>query len=160
MNNVAMISIKPEYSSKILSRTKSIELRRSSLGLSKDDVLLVYESSPKQVLGLWFYIAEVETLPVDKMWVKYHAKLGINHEEYITYYNGSTEATGFHIGDIYQLETPIPLHTIKELVPDFVPPQSILWIRDDILRFQKLLSVITPKIPSEILPQTPLLKDY
>lgn len=154
-----MISIKPEYSSKVLSREKSIELRRSSLGLSKNDIVLVYESAPKQVLGFWFYIADVEILPVEDMWVKYHETLGIDYEEYKEYFAGSRDATGFHIGELYQLRPPISLQTIKNLVPDFTPPQGILWIRDDTLRYRKLLSIMSPRIPEQILPQIPMFTD-
>jgi predicted transcriptional regulator len=159
MNNAGIISIKPEYSSKILSGSKTIELRHSTLGLEKDDFVIVYESAPKQVLGFWFRIADVETYPIASMWTKYGGRLGIDHEGYLTYFDSCTEATGLHIGEVYGLNPPIPLAKIKELVPGFVPPQGILWIRDDIWRFKKLLSIISPQLPAEVLPQLCLFTD-
>ena len=159
MNNVAIMSIKPEYSSKILSHTKSIELRRSSLGLAKDDIVIVYESAPKQVIGLWFRITDVETLPVMEMWEKYSDKLGIDRDTYLSYFGDCTEATGLHIGDTFPLDPPIPLGVIRELIPDFVPPQGITWIRDDVLRFKRLVCAISPPLPSDVFRQLCLFSD-
>jgi len=159
MNNVAIMSIKPEYSSKILSHTKKIELRHSSLGLAKDDIVIVYESAPKQVIGLWFRVMDVETLPVMEMWEKYSDILGIDRNSYLLYLEGCTEATGLHIGDTFPLNPPISLNSIKELVPDFVPPQSITWIRDNALRFKSLVCAISPPLPSDIFSQLCLFSD-
>jgi predicted transcriptional regulator len=160
MNNVALMSIKPEYSSKILTRVKDIELRRSSMGLAKNDIVIVYESAPKQVLGLWFRIADVETLPVTEMWSKYDGKLGIDQDSYFSYFEGCAEATGLHIGDVFPLDPPISLSRIRDLVPDFVPPQGILWVRDNALRFKNLVCEISPPLPSEVFHQLCLFNDH
>ena len=159
MSNIAILSIKPEYSSKILSGSKTMELRHSTLGLKKDDIIMVYESAPKQSLGFWFRIAATEVLPVSEMWRRHSDRLGIDFESYTTYFNGFEEAAGFHIGEIYVLTPPIPLLKIKELVPDFVPPQGIIWVRDNVLRFKKLLREISPPIPIGSIPQKVLFSD-
>ncbi|MBF8303811.1 MAG: hypothetical protein HW399_186 [Dehalococcoidia bacterium] len=159
MNNVAIMSIKPEYSSKILSRTKNIELRRSPLGLAKGDIVIVYESAPKQALGLWFRIRGIETLPIEEMWEKYKDRLGIDRNSYLLYFEGCAEATGLHIGDIFPLDPPIPLRVLKEMIPDFVPPQSIVWVRDDVLRFKNLVCSISPPLPPDVFNQLCLFGD-
>ncbi len=153
MSNVALISIKPEYSSKILNRVKEIELRRSSMGLVKNDVVIVYESAPKQTIGFWFRVADIEILPVAEMWSKYKDKLGIDKESYFSYFEGCTEATGLHIRDVFPLDTPIPLIRIKELVPNFVPPPGLIWVKDNGLRFKDLVCAISPPLPEEAFQQ-------
>ena len=51
MSSAAILSIKPVYANQILAGTKAIELRKSSMGLSAGDVILVYSSAPEQQLG-------------------------------------------------------------------------------------------------------------
>jgi predicted transcriptional regulator len=159
MSNIAILSIKPEYSSKILSGCKTIELRHTTLNLKKDDIVIVYESAPKQSLGFWFRIIATEVLPVNEMWNRYRDRLGIDFESYTAYFSGSEEAAGLHIGDVFELSPQIPLVKIKELVYDFVPPQGIIWVRDNVLRFKKLLKEIYPPLPAESVPQPMLFKD-
>jgi predicted transcriptional regulator len=159
MSNIAILSIKPEYSSKIISGRKTIELRHTTLNLKKGDIIIVYESAPKQSMGFWFKIAATEVLPVLEMWNRYHDRLGIDFESYMAYYEGCNEAAGLHIGDVFELCPQIPLAKIKEFVYDFVPPQGIIWVRDNVLRFKKLIKELNPSLPKDSMPQPLLFKD-
>jgi predicted transcriptional regulator len=159
MSNVVIISIKPEYSSEILSGSKTIELRRSTLGLSRNDIVIVYESAPKQALGFWFRVAKVEVLSIDEMWTTYGNRLGIDHESYLAYFNDCPQATGLHVGEVHRLNPAIPLARIKEVVPDFMPPQGVLFVRDNNGRFKKLLSMISPALPDDTFQQLPLFSE-
>src|ERR1041384_1865410 len=123
MSTGAIISIRPQYSNKILAGTKTIELRKSAMGLSEGDVVLVYSSAPEQRFAFWFRIQKIEALPVNKMWDSHSHQLGIGFEDYSAYFDGLTMAVGFHIGEVQPL-TPIPLKEIELLVPGFVPPQG------------------------------------
>src|ERR1700722_13839551 len=122
MSTSAIISIKPVYANQILAGTKTIELRKSAMGLNEDDVILVYSSAPEQRLAFWFRIRMVESLPVQKMWDLHSAHLGIGFEDYLAYFNGLKNAVGFHVGDLQPIE-PIPLKETERLVEGFVPPQ-------------------------------------
>ena len=159
MNNIAILSIKPEFSSKILAGLKDIELRHTTLNLKKGDIVIVYESAPKQTISFWFRVKKIEILPINEMWNKYNNSLGIDLEDYNAYFKGSEKALGLHIGELNQLSPPIPLAKIKKLVPDFVPPQGIIWVRDNVLRFKKLLPEISPPLPDSSIPQRELFKD-
>lgn len=159
MSNVAILSIKPAYSSQIVSGHKTIELRHTTLNLKKGDFVIVYESAPKQSLGFWFKIAATEVLSVNEMWTRYQDRLGIDFENYKAYYEGCEEAAGLHIGEVFELCPPIPLVKIKEFVYDFVPPQGIMWVRDNVLRFRRLLKEIYPPLPEYSVPQPMLFKD-
>ena len=118
------------------------------MGLTKQDIVIVYESAPKQVIGFWFRIKRAESLPVEQMWDKYQSILGIDKESYFAYFEGCTEAIGFHIGRCSQLHPAIPLNKVKEIVPDFVPPQGLIWVRDNVLRFKELICAICPPLPT------------
>ena len=159
MSRLAILSIKPEYAHRILNRTKDIELRRTQMGINSGDVLLIYTSAPEQCISGWFRVSKVETLPVDKMWKKYHARLGIGHEEYLKYFEGVEEAIGLHISEVQCLEPVIPLNDIQILVDGFFPPQGTIGIKSEFGRYGKLLEKIKPKLPDDILPQLSLFKE-
>ena len=75
MNRLALLSIKPEFAFRILNRTKTIELRRSQMGIKTGDVLLIYISAPAQRLGGWFRVTKVEIHSISEMWKRYHSSL-------------------------------------------------------------------------------------
>jgi predicted transcriptional regulator len=128
------------------------------MGLHPGDAIVVYSSAPTQCLTLWFQIKTVEVLSVTQMCNRYHGELGINHEDYLTYFMGLDFAVGLHIGEVHPV-TPIPLHRIEDLVPGFVPPQGILWLRDDVGRFEKLLAQFSIPLPASSFPQQSLIFD-
>src|SRR5437879_856164 len=122
------------------------------MGLKPDDVVLVYSSAPDQQLAFWFRIRDVEALPVEEMWARYSGCLGITRADYDVYFEGSESATGLHVGDIHRL-TPIPLEQIQRHVPGFVPPQGLIWLREEMGRYASLLSNLSDPLPKEALPQ-------
>src|SRR6266567_763223 len=100
MSTSAIISIKPVYANQILAGTKTIELRKSAMGLTENDVILVYSSAPEQRFSFWFRIGRVESLPVRKMWDLNEKQLGIGFEDYSLYFSGLEFAVGFHIAQL------------------------------------------------------------
>jgi predicted transcriptional regulator len=156
MTEAVVLSIKPVFARQILEGRKTIELRRSALGLHAQDVVIVYVSAPEQALGFWFRVAKVETTAVEEMWQRNHAVLGIARKDYLEYFAGSALACGFHVGELHKLEPPVSLSEIRLLVPGFVPPQSMLILRDAWGQYSTLLSRICPPLPRDVLPQQSL----
>ena len=152
MSTTAILSIKPVYANQILAGTKTIELRKSSMALTEGDVILVYSSSPEQSLAFWFRVKAVETLPVELMWNQHHKRLGIQKDDYMAYFDGLEVAVGFHVGELQSIE-PIHLRQIENLVPGFVPPQGIIWLRDDLGKYKTLLSRLSVPLPDDVFPQ-------
>ncbi|PWU11123.1 MAG: hypothetical protein C5B50_24050 [Verrucomicrobia bacterium] len=155
MSTAAILSIKPIYANQILAGSKTIELRKSSMGLRAGDVILVYSSAPEQKLSFWFRIECVEKLPVREMWSKHHQTLGINEEDYLAYFLDVPLAVGFHVGAVHPLR-PIHLAEVEELVPGFVPPQGIIWLKDELGRFRNLLARLSPALPDDVFSQQSL----
>jgi predicted transcriptional regulator len=153
MSSAVILSIRPEYARRILGGEKTIELRRSPMGLEPRDVVLVYISAPDQCLGFWFRIANIETLPVDEMWRRHNSRLGIEEEPFLSYFRGSRMATGLHVSDVHPLVPEISLATIRALVPDFVPPQGLIRLRDTTDRYEELLSKLSAPLPADAFPQ-------
>jgi hypothetical protein len=63
------------------------------------------------------------------------------------------------VGEVHRLNPAIPLARIKEVVPDFMPPQGVLFVRDNNGRFKKLLSMISPALPDDTFQQLPLFSE-
>ncbi|MGA2451705.1 MAG: ASCH domain-containing protein [Polyangiaceae bacterium] len=156
MSSAIILSIRPEYAHRILDGTKTIELRRSAMGLVPDDVVLVYVSAPDQRFAFWFRVARVEALPVDDMWQRYHERLGIEREQYLAYFAGSRTATGLHVGEVRPLLPEIPLDEVRALMPDFVPPQGQIRLRDSVGRYAAFLSRLSTPLPPDVFPQQAL----
>lgn len=148
MSNVAIISIKPFYANQILRGTKTVELRRSPMGLMKGDIVLVYFLAPEQQLRMWFRVKDIETLPVAEMWRRYRDNVGIVHKDYLAYFGDSATATGIHVSEVNALEPGISLDELQQLVPGFTPPQGIIWLRDSVGRFERLLPRLSVPLPS------------
>jgi predicted transcriptional regulator len=128
------------------------------MGLSEGDVILVYSSAPEQRIALWFQIKTVESMSVVKMWEQRKDLLGISYEDYVQYFTDVNIAVGLHIGEVHPL-TPIPLREVEQLVPGFVPPQGLIWLRDDFGRFERLLSRLSTPLPAAAFPQQSLMFD-
>jgi len=158
MSSAAILSIKPVYANQILAGTKTIELRKSSMGLNAGDVILVYSSAPEQHLGFWLRVKDVEVLPIEKMWQRYQERLGIGYDVYAAYFSGVHAAVGLHIGEVHRL-VPIPLQEIQQLVPGFVPPQGIIWLREEFGKYERLVPRLSDPLPKEIFPQQSLAFD-
>lgn len=156
MSAAAILSIKPVYANQILGGTKKIELRKSPMGLSAGDVILVYSSAPKQQITFWFQIASVEVCSVDEMWARNQSSLGIDYQDYLAYFSATSTAVGLHVGKI-QAVSPISLARIEELVPDFAPPQGLIWLKDEIGRFERLLAALSTPLPAHVFAQQPLM---
>lgn len=155
MSAAAILSIKPVYANRILAGTKTIELRKSSMGLHSGDIIVVYASAPEQRIHFWFQIRNVETLAVEEMWNRYSLQLGIDYKDYAEYFSEQSSAVAFHIGNIQRV-TPIPLKMIEDLVPQFVPPQGLIWLRDEFGKFEQLLTALSQPLPGKIFAQQSL----
>jgi predicted transcriptional regulator len=156
VSSAVILSIKPEYARRIADGTKTIELRRSSMGLEPGDVVLVYISAPEQRLAFWFRIDRIESLGVEEMWRKYHERLGIEREPYLAYFADASTATGLHVGELRRLTPEISLAEVRTILPGFVPPQGLIRLRDSIGRYQELLARLSAPLPPDVFPQQPL----
>jgi predicted transcriptional regulator len=128
------------------------------MGLAAGDGILVYSSAPEQRFAFWFRIKIIETLRIEEMWRKHHRHLGIAFEDYSGYFSGLRDAVGLHIGEVHPFHA-ISLSEIEELVPGFVPPQGIIWLRDEFGRFRELLSRLSSPLTDSLFPQQSLRLD-
>jgi predicted transcriptional regulator len=128
------ISVKPEFAKKIIAKEKKIELRKVRPHVKMGDYVIIYASSPlKSVIGFGMIQQIIETSP-EQMWEKYSSILGIDKLRFDEYYDGKERAIGIEINEIQKI-TPIHLEDLRNVAPNFQPPQVYRYISDmDICR--------------------------
>ena len=133
--NILLLSIKPEYASKIFSGEKTVELRRVRTRLIQDDIVLVYVSSPtKALVGLF----EVENIIKEKIelqqdiknyWNLVYEKAGISSQDFEKYYQGASFFVGIFLRNPRKFDVSINLINLRKQIPEFTPPQSYRYLK-------------------------------
>lgn len=118
-----LLSIKPEYSERILSGEKKFEFRRK-LAARKVSKILIYTSAPKMKV-----VGEVEVtgrlaLSPDKLWKKTSVAAGISQEKFMAYFSKTENAFAYQLGNVkkFKHERSLSDYGIK------TPPQSFVYI--------------------------------
>ena len=124
MKKYVLISIKEEYSERILEGTKTIELRKSKPNVNPGDYAIIYCTSPtKAIVGL-ANIKQIIIHTPKRMWRLYSRQLGINKADYFEYYGESEKAVGIVLSNVTSLSNRICLDIIRKHIPTFTPPQT------------------------------------
>lgn len=131
-----VLSIKPEYATKIVAGLKTVELRRRfPYGTVTGAKLFVYATVPIQAVIGYATIATVEEHPVERVWALYHDVAFIDRPDFNTYYDGKDTGFVIRLKEPVALPNAVPLTTLKEQL-DFTPPQSFAYADD---RFRQLI---------------------
>ena len=127
-NKYLFISVKPIYAQKILSREKSIELRKLKPKVSPGDYIIIYASEPqKAVVGFGLIKRVIVTTP-QEMWNSHSKNLGIDKKSFGDYYAGKSKAVGIVIDSVRSLTIPIPLSKLRGIDASFAPPQVYRYV--------------------------------
>lgn len=124
-NDVALLSIKPNFAEAILGGVKKFEFRRGRI--KRDiDFILIYASSPQKAL---VGFAKVEKIISDtplKLWKLTGKQGGISHQEFMDYFKGKNSGHAIQIKEIHRFDPIKP----KDIIDDFRPPQSFMYVDD------------------------------
>ncbi len=143
--NILLLSIKPEYAEKIFSGKKKVELRRVRSRLKMGDLVLVYVSSPTKALVGSFevdYISQIKIeIPADLnvFWEIVQVQAGITHEEFKSYYKGASVCIGIFVKNSKNFASPIDLKQLRQKIPEFRPPQSYRYLKENELNILESL---------------------
>lgn len=127
---IKALSIKRIYAERIIDGSKKIELRKRSIGMELGDLILLYETTPDSIIKGGFIADKTISLPVDKMWSKYHHILGVDKEFYDIYFANCELAYGTFVYQSFGFPS-ISLTQLHELCPRFTPPQATINWRED-----------------------------
>lgn len=120
-----LMSIRPEYSSRIFAGTKTFELRRRPVKITRGDVVLVYETSPTCAVVGAFAVKGVRASSPRQIWRELFASLGVSRAAYDAYFEGAPGAWAIEVDRVRRVQ-PIGLDQVRNKLDGFVPPQSYL----------------------------------
>jgi predicted transcriptional regulator len=128
-----VLSIRPEYATKIMSGEKTVELRRRFPGGTVTGArAYIYATAPIQGIIGWATIADVKSMSPKEIWAKYQAVACIGAEDFWQYFADVESGFVLELIDVVAPPAPIGLSALKAHL-NFVPPQSYCYA-DDTLR--------------------------
>lgn len=135
-----VLSIQPRYAKKIFSGDKTVELRRVRPRLSQGITLLIYVSSPVKALNGIGTVARVTSGEPSVLWDEVGDETAISRTEYDVYFSDAEIGFAIHLQEVRRFTEPIPLRTLRELWPEFHPPQCYRYFTpEELLAFRQLL---------------------
>lgn len=125
-----LLSIKPEFSEKILSGEKRYEFRKTKFSdPSEVESIYMYASSPVQRIVGAFTIGEITTGEPETLWAKYGEESGIDERsQFMDYYAGTETGHAIEVEDVTRLSQPVDP---RDFIHDFRPPVSFQYVNGE-----------------------------
>lgn len=127
MERALFISVKPEYVEKIFNGSKTIELRKSIPNVNKDDLIIIYSTSPVMSVIGTCRVKEIISNRPTKLWNDHSNKLGIERKKYFEYFEGKETAVGIILKDVKRSKKEISLEKLRAKFRNFHPPQTFRY---------------------------------
>lgn len=110
----AMISIRPEFVNSILAGTKTVEVRRRFIKLSKGTTLWIYSTLPTGAIVATATLSCIDHDTPKYLWQKYQKNIDILKKDYNLYFHGCSYGVALTLSLIKKI-SPIPLDRIREI---------------------------------------------
>lgn len=136
VGRVALFSIHPHYARAILQGSKGVEFRRQGLPGDVSHVVIYATSPIQQVIGM-FEIAGVEKMSPRRAWKQHGRVGGIERTAFERYYTNADHAFVIRVRNPQTFPTPLLL---AELDENLRPPQSYMYLREDVLDRLRVLA--------------------
>lgn len=122
------LSIHPRFVDKILSGEKTIELRRRRPRSVAGGWIAIYATTPQRQLRGIARVTEVRVGGVRDMWPQARLQAGVTKKEYESYFSDCERAVGIVLADPVSFAEPVSLERLRELWPNFQPPQGFRYL--------------------------------
>ena len=118
-----LLSIKPEYVSKILLGSKKYEYRKR---LAKEEVsaILIYSTAPTMKVVASVNVINRLSAPPTVLWEKTKKDAGISRAKYREYFKGCKKAYAYELGEVKVFNTE---KTLLDFGIEFTP-QSFVYV--------------------------------
>lgn len=121
---LVLMSIRPQYSEPIFAGTKRVEFRRRCFR-DKNVSVLVYSSSPVQMVEGWLGVRRVVEAAPSRLWKDYADVGGISREMFRDYFDGCALGFAIEISSAHRLDASLPLRRVGPIAR---PPQSYQFL--------------------------------
>ena len=120
-----VLSIKPEFAEKIFNGTKKFEFRKSIFKQTNIKSVLVYASSPVQMVIGEFEIEQIIKSDLETLWSLTKQDAGISKEFFLEYFSDKMDGYAIQVKAARRFKKP---RNLKEHY-NLVPPQSFAYLR-------------------------------
>ncbi|PMS12224.1 ASCH domain-containing protein [Trinickia caryophylli] len=135
-----LISLESRHAENILAGKKRVELRRRRMHVSEGDIVWLYVKSPVAAVVGCAVVGQCMTDGPAALWKHCGDISGLVRSEFMSYFNGVTEAFAMGVRDPKSIERPVSLVDLRKVLPKFHPPQFYCWL-DSASALRKLLVV-------------------
>jgi predicted transcriptional regulator len=139
-----LVSIRPNYASKILDGDKTVELRRKfpEVG-AKGMTALLYSSGPVSAIVGYARIKHVLKLPVSMIWKEHGAAACISKDEFDAYFSSLSEGFVIVFESVQPLKKQIKAIDLRAQF-GIVPPQSYRYVTGECVALLSDEQIQTP----------------
>jgi type I restriction enzyme S subunit len=121
-----LLSIKPKFAESIINGRKKYEFRKNAFSKKNIGRVYIYSTTPiKKVVGIFRISKIIEDKP-STLWHQLKDEAGISEEEFFDYFKNREVGFAFEIVKVEKFETPVDP---KNVLPNFVPPQSFCYLK-------------------------------
>ena len=124
----ALISIKPEYVEKIISRSKTVEIRNRKINLPSGSRLWIYATLPRGCMAAVAIIRDVIIDSPSKIWNHYHDHIKVPKPVFHSYVNHSPIISAIRLKKVYTIQSNLTLNHIRSEIEGFHPPQFLKYM--------------------------------
>lgn len=124
-----VLSIKPQYSTKILKGEKTVELRRRfPVNVPAGTLAFIYSTTPDKALVGFAEIRMVSKSKVADIWKQFKSEACITKEDFDAYFSGQEFGFALQFRRAKRFKEAIDLADLRERF-GFEPPQSFLYAK-------------------------------
>lgn len=122
-NDNIIISIHPEYASKIDSGEKIYEVRTRRLNIKDGTRVWIYRTLPDACVSSTAIIQTIISISPKQAWKKYSNQMCIEKKVFDSYTKNRKEIYLLHITSVTLLKKELSLIDLRKKIPPFFPPQ-------------------------------------
>lgn len=139
-----LLSIKPEFALRIFAGEKTFEFRKAVHQQPGISVAAVYASKPIGMIIGEFEIVDILSATPEALWEETRHGAGISREFFFEYFSDRRVAYALKVGAVRRFEVPIEP---RRLIDDFTPPQSYMYLNDQLGRVSRADTDPEPRLP-------------
>ena len=129
-----IVSIRPQYSNRIMTGEKTVELRRRfPASAPRGTILYIYSSSPQRAMVGHAKIDGVHKLALDEIWRRYADVACVERLDFDSYFDGLEQGYAVKLTNVHSFEPPVSLSLLRKCFK-FEPPQSFQYVKQDLRR--------------------------
>lgn len=118
-----LISLLPGHAANILDGTKTVELRRRSMGIEPGSIVWLYVKAPVASIVGFAVAKQVHRLTPSAIWDRFGSVCGITRRELYRYLDGLQHGYALEFESAHAIKSVMSLNTLRGIAGGFHPPQ-------------------------------------